>query len=222
MRSPRVIIVDDDPIILEVFSLFLGNLGYEVLTFVEPERCPIYRTATRCESLRPCSDVMLIDYWMHKMSGVKLLEAQVKMGCRLTIQNKALISGYLDQHALDAVAQLGCKSFTKPPDMGAITEWLEQCKTRIDLTQPLGFPRKEERYPFSEGVPCMVKADHAVFPGKAVNRSHNGLCLKVGTLLRLKQIVTLMTELPDVSLTGMVRWVREAGDTEYLVGLSCS
>jgi hypothetical protein len=164
---------------------------------------------------------MLIDYCMLKMTGVELLDAQLKMGCRLTIQNKALISGYLDQHALNSVARLGCASFAKPPDFTAIVNWLEQCTTRVDLTQPLGFPRKVERFPSAVSETCSVKVNHTVLPGTVINRSYNGLCLKVGRRLDLKQIVTLLTDLPLASLTGVVRWVRDAGDNKFLIGMSC-
>jgi CheY-like chemotaxis protein len=221
LRKPRAIIVDDDENILDVLRIYLQGRGYEVLSFSAPHPCPIYKNIGTCSIKRPCSDVMLMDYRMPKMSGLDMLEAQDQMGCRLTITNKALMSGNLDDRAIEAVKRLGCASFPKPFDLSDIEAWLVPREQQVDLTQPLELPRKEDRVVLAVGVACNVNVNNEVYQGKALNHGRTGVCIKTSRTLPLRQVVTLQTELPLRSLQAIVRWVREVGKHNFLVGLSC-
>lgn len=57
----KILVADDDPSILEVISLILGDAGYDVETTVGAD------TERRIREYKP--DVILLDIWMSGMDG---------------------------------------------------------------------------------------------------------------------------------------------------------
>jgi len=221
MRKRRAIIYDDDLIILNVFRMFFELRGYDVITCREPVRCPIYDDLSLCDHLHPCGDVMLTDYIMPRMTGLELLLAQQQQGCKLPIQNKAIISGYLDDGALKAVARLGCTYFQKPVEFEQLERWLKDCEQRMDLSVPLGFRRREPRAGCCSEVVFRDEQRKEVLTGEVMNQSGSGICIKVAQPPERWQTVTLMTALPVSSQKLMVRWFEPSSDGSYIVGMSC-
>jgi len=143
MRKRRVIIFDDEPVVLLVLKNFFEDRGYEVLSYAEPTVCPVYRSGTDCANEAPCGDVLLTDYKMPGMNGVELIEAQVRKGCRLTPKNKALLTGFLDDGKSERLRRLGAAFFEKPVLFDELGRWLAECEGRMDLSCELGL--REDR-----------------------------------------------------------------------------
>ena len=138
MRKPRVIILDDEPLILDMMGRFLAQRGYEVVSLTEPVICPLYeKGADGCEQAVACADVVITDLKMPKMSGIELLERQTQRGCKLDIRNKAVMSAHFDEDSMKRIRNLGCAYFEKPFRLSGLSGWLHECEQRIDLSQPL-------------------------------------------------------------------------------------
>ena len=138
MRKPRVIILDDEPLVLEMLGGFFTQKGYEIFSLIEPVICPLYeRSAASCDKVVPCADVVITDLKMPKMSGIELLERQTRRGCKLDIKNKAVISAHLDEDSMRRISELGCVYFEKPFRLSALSGWLHECENRVDLLKPL-------------------------------------------------------------------------------------
>ena len=138
MRKPRIIILDDESLILDMLGRFFGQKGYEVASSTEPIICPLYeKGAESCEQSFPCADVVITDLKMPKMSGIELLERQTQRGCKLDIRNKAVMSAHFDEDSMKRIRNLGCAYFEKPFRLSALLGWLHECEQRINLSQPL-------------------------------------------------------------------------------------
>ena len=139
MRKIRVIIIDDDEVILLMFKRWLSKKFYEVLTFHDPTDCTLFKKKTiLCKKENPCADIIFADIKMPHLSGIELLQYQSQSGCKLDIKNKAIISGYIDDESRNAIEKLGCSFFEKPLELSLISDWLNECEKRIDLSKPLG------------------------------------------------------------------------------------
>jgi CheY-like chemotaxis protein len=142
MRKRRVIVFDDDGGIIELYRDIFQSLGYEVLAYTEPVVCPIYnKNADTCDKYSPCADILITDYTMPRMTGIDLLQAQCSRGCKLTVQNKALITGCADEDKINKIKDLGCAMHLKPLTKKELETWIHACEKRMDLTQPLGLPK---------------------------------------------------------------------------------
>ena len=138
MRKIRVIIIDDDEVILLMFKRWLSKKFYEVLTFNDPTLCPLYKKKTKlCMKENQCADVIFVDIKMPHLSGIEFLQYQSQIGCKLDMKNKAIISGYIDDESRNAIKKLGCSFFEKPLELSLISDWLNECEKRIDLSLPL-------------------------------------------------------------------------------------
>ena len=68
--QPLLYVVDDEAMILELATVILEPLGYEVRTFRDPEQALEAFSAAQC---RPA--LVITDYSMHHMSGLDLIES---------------------------------------------------------------------------------------------------------------------------------------------------
>ena len=89
-KSAEVLyVVDDEPMLLELASVILVPLGYEVRTFRDPATAlQAYMEA------RPRPDILITDYAMHTLNGMELMQA-----CRRQrpSQKVLLVSGTVDE-----------------------------------------------------------------------------------------------------------------------------
>ena len=138
MRRPRVMIYDDDQIVLDMLKLFFTRRGYEVFDYIEPVVCPLKeKPAERCDNFHPCADVIISDYQMPKMSGIELLQNQSKKGCKVDIKMKAIMSGYSDEKIIAQCHDLGYSFFQKPFTLSKLSTWLSEHEKSFDLSQQL-------------------------------------------------------------------------------------
>lgn len=222
MRNRRAIIFDDEPIVLDVLRVFFESRGYEAMLFREPVICPIYGDSAVCPRPHPCSDIMLTDYKMPKMNGVDLLIAQSLHGCKLLPQNKALMSGFIDDNKRKTVEDLGIAFFQKPVDFNELDAWVSECEARTDLAQTLAIKRREPRHACCLEIQYGTSAQSEAWRGVTVNMSNSGLCLRTSKQLDPRQTISIRTNPPRPPQQASVRWVKEAGDGAYFVGLSFS
>lgn len=223
MRKRRAILFDDDAILLRLFSEMFKSKGYEVFAYSDPVVCPIHaENAATARRLDPCADILITDYLMPRMNGLNLLMAQNRHGCRLPMKNKALISGLTHAEVRQKALDMGCVFFEKPVDFDELEAWIAECEERMDVSQPLAAPRKEERYFYSQEIPCLVRLGDRIMDVTAVNSSRSGLCLKLAMPLLKEQKIRVHTKLSMVSPTAAVRWVSRLADGTYLAGLKYS
>lgn len=220
MRKKRAV-DDDDLIIRSALTRFLERRGYEVVAAPEPEICTIYANLPRCDNLAPCSDLLLTDNHMPRMTGVELLKAQTDRGCALSIRNKALLSGDLDEGSQEEVRALGCAFFEKPLDLDRLKEWLEECEQRMDLSLCLGDKRRAVRESCCTPATCRTEAGSVLFGAEVVNRSARGVCIRVDSPPAVLQAVHLESGFPFSSNRFLVRWMKDISCGRYLVGMSC-
>ncbi len=221
MRSRRAIIYDDDKVILDMLKEYLSSRGYEVMTFREPVVCPISENAANCASIDTCADIMMTDLMMPKMNGVELLQAQMKRGCKLSVKNKAIMSGYdIEQFYPQEIRDLGCTFFRKPFDFSEISLWLSVRELQMDLLQPLAIRRKEKRYDSVTEVAYAVSPHEVNLKGTALNVSASGMCLQTASPLRKGQYLTVDLGQRDSIRTALVRWLRKIEGGAYIVGLN--
>lgn len=138
MRKPRAIVCDDDDSILAILRHFIEKMGYEVITSETPMTCAFYREhGGSCPQHNRCTDVFITDYQMPDMTGLQLLEMQLKGGCKLTSKNKALMTAHEDSALRRKAEALGCQFIPKPLLISTLVAWLGECEKRVDLTEPL-------------------------------------------------------------------------------------
>jgi CheY-like chemotaxis protein len=90
VRSPRgtkpvVYVVDDEAMLLELATVILEPLGYEIVTFCDPEAA-----LTGFARARPRPDLLVTDYAMHSMNGMHLIQECRRLEPR---QKILLVSG---------------------------------------------------------------------------------------------------------------------------------
>ncbi|MGH7566971.1 MAG: response regulator [Gemmatimonadota bacterium] len=124
----RVLVVDDDPAMLDVLRMRLQVWGYEVLLAEDA------LTGARLAA-QEAPDVILTDVWLPDASGVDLLRALTKADPRIPI---ILISahGSVDL-AVESMKQGAVDYLTKPLDYRRLKELLTTACSRSD-TEPRG------------------------------------------------------------------------------------
>jgi CheY-like chemotaxis protein len=115
---PRIFVVDDEPILLELAEQILRNIRAEVRTFSNPEIA--LQTYTDAET-RP--DLIITDFAMHEMDGLALIRA-----CRrLNPQQKILlISGTVDESAFNGTGLKPDGFLAKPYQPAALTNVVQK------------------------------------------------------------------------------------------------
>jgi len=183
--------------------------GYEVFTYTSPQICPIWKDDSDCSKRAPCADIIITDLVMPKMSGLDLLKAQARRGCRVPMKHKMLMSGFYDKINTKDVLELGCAIFEKPIDFSRLSTWIVNCEESMDLSTPLGIQRHDQRIASSNSVVCMVPPNNDYLTGIAVNMSESGICLQTETLIAQAHIVFIKPDTIQPFRRAAIRWKKE-------------
>ena len=128
----RVIVVEDDIAVSDLFRKVLQGYGCEVQAFPDPTACAVFgNSECDCPMDKPCADVLITDMMMPNMDGIELLRLQRKRGCKALDANKALMSAITTPQQQAAVKELGCHFFRKPFKLIEIKQWISECAERI-------------------------------------------------------------------------------------------
>ncbi len=220
MRRRRIIIFSNDRELLSMMTHYFVIRGeYEVLTYQEPMICPIWMDDADCANISPCADIIIADLVMPKMDSIKLFKAQSQRGCKVSQNNKALISDNFDDIKMRDIMESGFVFFEKPIDFRRLTSWLHKREQKMDLSRPLKINRKEKRYENNEEITCIVQPNNKSLKGIAVNMSRSGLCMKANRPLRQEQTVTIHPVHPNPPQAASVRWAMKIEDGSYMIGM---
>ncbi len=131
-KKLRVIVLEDDIAMSDLFRKVLQGFGCEVQAFPDPTACAVFGNP-ECDCLmdEPCADVLITDMMMPNMGGIELFRLQRKRGCKALDANKALMSAVTTTQQQAAVKELGCHFFRKPFKFIEIKQWLNECAERI-------------------------------------------------------------------------------------------
>jgi len=88
--KPLIFVVDDEPMLLELATVILEPLGYNVKTFRDPQTA-----LDAFRSSKPYPSLLITDYSMHSMTGMDLIKACRKLEPQ---QRILLISGTVDEN----------------------------------------------------------------------------------------------------------------------------
>ena len=107
-----VLVVDDDPSVLDCYKKLLSRAGYRTVTESDPRRVLMNgRDVTDV-------DLLLIDYKMPEMDGLTLLAELRRRECRARC---ILISAFLNDGVRQQAKQLGVDQILeKPVDVGSL------------------------------------------------------------------------------------------------------
>lgn len=147
-NSPvRILVADDEEVMLEVLQRFLGAKGYQVLTARDG------REALEVFHSQAC-DLIITDMRMPHLDGLQLLGAVKEVNPRMPV---IFISGYGDAETVVAALKTGAENFlAKPLD-------LEQLLRVVKQTLFLACIRPRHR----EVLPHMRQSTYLVAPSRA-------------------------------------------------------
>ena len=131
----KILIFEDDQSIGDLLKCFLIHKGHDVTVFKDPTSCPLYLNGKcDCPENSPCADVILIDYNMPQLTGLELIHRQERMGCKVQVENKAIMSAYLRPEEFKELAAKGYQIVSKPFEMEKILKFMEECRQRLANT----------------------------------------------------------------------------------------
>jgi DNA-binding NtrC family response regulator len=109
-----IYVVDDEPVLLELASVILEPLGYEVETFRDAQSA-----LTAFASAKPRPTLIITDFSMHATSGLALIEACRKIQPR---QKVLLVSGTVDERVYEDSAPKPNQFLAKPYNVKQLEE----------------------------------------------------------------------------------------------------
>jgi len=217
MRKPRVTIFDDESMLLELLEFYFDKWGYEVLSYQTPIVC----SAGSCKSLASCADIVISDFNMPQMTGIELFQLQAQRGCRVERKMKAIMSDHADGALLKQCKDLGYKFFEKPFYSSELYIWVSECEKHFDLSKPLVGKKPNKRHDFIQDIEYCLNASRPLekLIGFTVNKSDDGLGLRVFNPLYAGQEITILNRLEATNLNGTVIWCNQVGEGAYRAGL---
>jgi len=132
----RIYIFEEDPTLLNLLMIYLKNKGHQVQGFLEEYKCPLYLLEECvCPASTPCAEAVVINTRVPNEGSIQILIDQERKGCKLPKSNKAVMSASFTDELKELVESHGFSVIKKPFRLAALTEWLEYCKTRLQITK---------------------------------------------------------------------------------------
>jgi CheY-like chemotaxis protein len=115
---PRIFVVDDEPMLLELAQKVLSGLKCEIHTFSNPEiALQTYSTAENPP------DVLITDFAMHEMDGLALIRACRRLNPK---QKIILVSGTVDESIFNGTGIKPDLFLAKPYQPAALTGMVQE------------------------------------------------------------------------------------------------
>ncbi len=105
--SETILVVDDEPAILDVSKHLLTQYGYTVITAESPEKAVKYY-----EQHKEAIDLVIMDFYMPKTSGLTCLERLLEIDPEIKV---VMSSGQVSRKIRDDVLKAGAKGFIAKP-----------------------------------------------------------------------------------------------------------
>jgi len=115
---PRIFVVDDEPILLELAQKILSGLKCEIQTFSNPE-IALQKYST--DEKPP--DLLITDFAMHEMDGLALIRACRRLNPK---QKILLVSGTVDESVFDGTGVKPDRFLAKPYMPSDLTDLVEE------------------------------------------------------------------------------------------------
>jgi CheY-like chemotaxis protein len=115
---PRIFIVDDEPILLELAEKVLSGLECDIQTFSNPEVA--LKTYSAAE--KP-PELVITDFAMHEMNGLDLIRACRRLHPK---QKILLVSGTVDESIFDGTGIKPDRFLAKPYQPAVLTSLVQE------------------------------------------------------------------------------------------------
>lgn len=120
-----VMLVDDEPIILQIVTAFLTNAGYRVTIAPDP-----LRAITVFKELKDSIDLVVLDFTLPIMDGAELFDELRGIKSDVTVM---LSSGFTEHSKLSGMLAKGLRGFLPKPYTEA--RLLEQIRSTLDAVR---------------------------------------------------------------------------------------
>lgn len=129
----RIFLIDDDEPTVRLIALVARDRGHEVYAMSEPAACPLFGCEScQCPRESACGDLLITGNRLAGMSGLDLIERQLRHGCKGAARSKAVLSRTWTDDDLERAERLGCKIFHKPFLVREITDWMDERERHTD------------------------------------------------------------------------------------------
>lgn len=132
--APTILVVDDDPKLVRIVSLYLGSRGYRVETMLDGDAA--YRQATEC-----LPDLIVADIGMPGMDGYELCRRLRRNSATRTIPFIFLTGRHQDTDKMKA-RKVGSDDFiTKPCPLERLLQSIETLMDRVEQAKKIPLDR---------------------------------------------------------------------------------
>jgi len=208
MSALRILIVEDDERLAEIFRDFIAELGYQPIAVGSAEAALEALTTAR-------PDTILLDLRLPGMSGVEFMNLQVVRDSEVPI---VVVSGVATEIEARACLKLGALDFIRKPvtleRLGQVLAYLGP----FALSRPQRSGQPPERRPAARAAVKLgvrIAASSVTVDGTCVEISSTGMKVRVSRRLRAGQAAKLEFTPPDggapIDVLGLV--VRVDGDS---------
>ncbi len=116
--SPRIFVVDDEPILLELAEKVLSGLKCEIQTFTNPAIA-----LQEYSSAEKPPDVLITDFAMHEMDGLALIRACRRLNPK---QKIILVSGTVNESVFNGTGVRPDRFLAKPYKPAVLTSMVQE------------------------------------------------------------------------------------------------
>ncbi len=162
--SERILLVDDEAMIIDVMTQFLSQLGYQTTSMTD--------SIAALETFRSQPDqydLMITDMTMPKLSGIQLTQAMREIRNDIAV---IICTGFSEQISVERSKELGIQAFImKPVVMGEMAKTIRNVLDGHTIDR-----RQDKRFKAVSGAFCVSKSVGS--QGRVVDISKSGLSFR--------------------------------------------